>query len=1563
MSINIPRTGYPIFEANQVLKHTDLTSLFNYLDGQQQLTRTHLIGMGIVCGLEVSVNLSSTPPAIALTSGCGLTSEGYLLHLEATQLAYYQPPRPVSAQLFAPTPDQSTTEENLSFYSVMELFEQGGDERRPLNQDAEGRDRPPGDLQAFLTDQVLVVVWESNDQRRDSCLIDCDDRGKDRSFRLRFFLLPRTQTSDSSTLTADYLLRQGYGLDQLPNHWRSLPTEKVFNARHHFFQDFELRVRRFGYTEETVTGNAGTVPAIRLTQVKTYDNFCQSYYQVCDQAITAIAATFRELFRLFSPLLTRFQPNPTDFNALETQLRLRLQKIWSPENPDPITLETVEAQYALQYFYDYLSQLVAAYEELANAAFDLMEDCEPDLRRFPKFLMLGVLPFAASPPCAFPSPYRSDFVQPPLYNGNALRVKQVRHLYDRLIRLCATDCFLMLPFYDTPLKITPSKDRSFPLSEQAIPYYLNYPNVYQFWSYEACRKGISGRHPAYFYPLTSATPVDLVHRLDAYSFYRIEGHIGEGTRNALEQVRTYQERYNLPFDIITLKIGTSASLQDLNVSGQLDDLEADFGRMKDRFLKLWNKNEERWSDNALINTLKRLFFDQEKLSNITDTQLFNPILALAGNADRYQYEPQTNINNQPTGQYRLFIINDAGVRIARYAPPDGSDLIDFSGLAPEVVQQEQRRIAEAIAAYLSVGKVNYGVEPASPTNAISYRLRLFLPNDTVDLPVNTNNTPRGTAPIHLLSQNTFFVNFDQNRLPFINQSEFQDFQTLFNLLDRDDEGDNIPAFLARNPEAASCLNYFEFKGLMEVYQQRLEKLMELHLFHKFAELHPGMEHLGGVPQGGTFILVYVDGKEVVNDLLLREREVGVRSRTSAIRELATFPFSFLSIAAMSQAALNRADIVVADFCLPYPCGSTTPPVSYILAQPRPIVLLEKTAFCEDDETAYEFLLDPPGGILRGEGSYQEGDRYYFQPSRIQQDVVTELAITFTYVVEGAFDTLTVVIYPEPNAELSISEGETYCNNDPALPLALKKGTDPAIELLQVTINGEVADQLDPSRYARDGETESVELVARLRDRRTNCENTVTRTVTINPAPNADFRFVPPPNDSGGYCAEGGEQGETVVFEPVQSGIDSRFVVVKDGESSEVDDGKISLKDYSRSAEPVKLTVIHNAWQGRCRAEVQKQITIFPIPDANLTLSTNQVCSTGKPIDITLNPTNPGQRPGTLQAFYPNGEPIPGAIREEPPQFLPNRIENFDDANTLRVRIVYTVTGEGGCQNSREQFVTVYRTPEVNFKVEIVRATAEEIVVRVSDIQPQGNIDGLFFQWNTNGGSPDTRSLSNRNFSVTYKREELGNRTEIVISLTVYNGIGVGLYCSSGLTERRVPIPPRNGGERPNPRTGEAVDPNQPNFDSPSDTDVLLNRRLENYRESVDRLRREVGIRGDMTADQFANRLLTLDRTVDETEAIRHYEEGIRALLKLYRQSTEEQQSAIAQLIASSTASLLDRLVIGDLTDDHINRFQETFNLIRDAGIDRSNIRSTWNPETLTNTVDVTVLDRLDQLLQ
>jgi hypothetical protein len=45
--------SYPDFVPDQLLTSDNLNQLFGYLDEQGRMTRTNLIGIGIVCGLDV----------------------------------------------------------------------------------------------------------------------------------------------------------------------------------------------------------------------------------------------------------------------------------------------------------------------------------------------------------------------------------------------------------------------------------------------------------------------------------------------------------------------------------------------------------------------------------------------------------------------------------------------------------------------------------------------------------------------------------------------------------------------------------------------------------------------------------------------------------------------------------------------------------------------------------------------------------------------------------------------------------------------------------------------------------------------------------------------------------------------------------------------------------------------------------------------------------------------------------------------------------------------------------------------------------------------------------------------------------------------------------------------------------------------------------------------------------------------------------------------------------------------------------------------------------------------
>ncbi|MEM7061809.1 MAG: hypothetical protein AAF572_01415 [Cyanobacteria bacterium P01_B01_bin.77] len=1627
MTITIDGNGYPIFEANQVLKYTDLNGLFNYLDAQHRLTRTHLIGIGIVCGLTVTIDdtIAATAPVIQVSPGCGITSEGYLIHLGETRLTHYQTAVAVPARLFAPTAADDA--DTPSPYTVVELYSQSllDDERRSLAENPNGSARDQDAVQDFLADQVLVVVCEPEDEQRDSCLVDCDDRGKDRSFRTRFFMLPRTQGQETAdaNLSAERLLRQGYQIDT------ALDVEALFTRRQDFWQAFELRVQRFGYTQETPETVAEPIPVVRLGQIKTYDALLRNYYDVCDRAIDAIATVLPNLFQVFSPFFSTFNPNAADFDGLSDRLKGHLQAIWVPTDNDDDT-EIVETQYAIQYFYDYLSQIVAAYQELLDVVFDLIDDCDPDCRRFPKFLMLGLLDSEPTEDsiCAPPSPYRSHFTQPPLYNGNAQRVKQVQHLHERLRRLCQEDTFYLLPFYATPLKITPSKDRSVPLSQQAIPYYLNYPNLYRYWNYDACRKGISARHPAYFYPRGLGTSVeatdDLLHRLDAYNFYRIEGHIGESKTSALTQIKDYQQRYNLAFDVITLKLAPTADFDDLILSGHFDDLEADFGRLRDRFLKLWDKNEDTWSQNIFLNTLRQVFFTQEGLSNLSEADVSNQILVRSQTTDNFEFEVQVDSENEPTSQYRLYIVNASGNRIAQYAPRAFatslvSEVIDFSGLSDTEVRREQERIASEISACLSLGKVTFGLQfqpgPFLSTSILPrYQLVLSV-EDRFTLPVPPSGDASGAAPIRFLSRDAFTIIPDSDNNPIISQSPFRDFETLYGLLrDLPSEGGEggLPP---GNTEAAECLNYFEVKGLMEVYRHRLERLKELHLFYKYAGLHPGMEHLGGVPNGGTFILVYVDGQDIIEDILTAESNPIFQERTNAINPFVSFPISFFSLSQIQQIIFNRADIVVADFCLPYRCCGDTPTTNYVLEKPRPIVLLERAAFCQDDETRYEFMLSPEGGTLKGEGSVlDEADgQYYFQPSRIAGEIINERVITFTYVVDGSYDTFTVALYPEPTGTFAVN-GEsisgqvmTLCNDAPAVVITVT-GNHSAIETQRLTANEQplIEGRLVPSQFAQTSDAEEVRIVAFLRDRRTDCEGTIDTTFRILQAPNTNFTITPSVA-TGDYCAE----GQTLTFQPEASNLVRSIFRINNtpisGNSLQLDYNNI-IESYDTDT----LDIVHQADNevGCTSFSDPITITVYPIPILDMSLP-NEICSGRGPI----NPIREADGEPRCQAFLldDDGNRVANitarVLTGSPLRFDPRGV-NFDDDNVgarrlRRLQVSCTVTGEGNCSAADTEAVTVYRTPsddDITFRVSPDQPPAQPFVPFQVEVSVDNRItwaaaetENIRLIWTSNGDIAGNSQISLAEFlntPVVFRfspRALINNQQErFLIRVTVVNN-----QCSGNrITVWDRPIPTGQddggeGGESGGPRIpnlpigggsggGIVLDPLNPNLpgggivnnpvrglgvDMAAST---LDQRMVGYRRRLTELQPRMGARESADSQQLAARLLTLDRTIPEVQATQRYRERITSLLNRWRSlDNQNQRSTLAELIALSTASFLDRLVVSEVTDELEAQLAEILTNLRGAGLDLAQILAIWQPAELDNVVESVTLNHLRSLLQ
>ena len=65
------------------------------------------------------------------------------------------------------------------------------------------------------------------------------------------------------------------------------------------------------------------------------------------------------------------------------------------------------------------------------------------------------------------------------------------------------------------------------------------------------------------------------------------------------------------------------------------------------------------------------------------------------------------------------------------------------------------------------------------------------------------------------------------------------------------------------------INFSKLKGLADLVKKREEKDKEKSMLQSFIESHPGLEHTGGVPRGGTFVLLYSSStSRVVADMSL-----------------------------------------------------------------------------------------------------------------------------------------------------------------------------------------------------------------------------------------------------------------------------------------------------------------------------------------------------------------------------------------------------------------------------------------------------------------------------------------------------------------------------------------------------------------------------------------------------------------------------------------------------------------------------------------------------------------------
>ncbi len=189
-------SDYPKFVADQVLTSDNLNDLFGYLDEQGRLTRANLSGIGIVCGLEIIAAADGS--SIKITKGVGVTSSGYLVTMP--EVTYTKR----TTEIF----DAVKSQYYNKFVNISEPSQKF--DLWELKQEAES-EGTTALTKTFLTDgdKVVLIFVELLEENNKNCDPNsCDDKGTQVTVSFRPLLVKQSDAANlissagSDTLTA-----------------------------------------------------------------------------------------------------------------------------------------------------------------------------------------------------------------------------------------------------------------------------------------------------------------------------------------------------------------------------------------------------------------------------------------------------------------------------------------------------------------------------------------------------------------------------------------------------------------------------------------------------------------------------------------------------------------------------------------------------------------------------------------------------------------------------------------------------------------------------------------------------------------------------------------------------------------------------------------------------------------------------------------------------------------------------------------------------------------------------------------------------------------------------------------------------------------------------------------------------------------------------------------------------------------------------------------------------------------------------------------------------------------
>ncbi|MFD2036116.1 hypothetical protein ACFSKL_15040 [Belliella marina] len=534
-----------------------------------------------------------------------------------------------------------------------------------------------------------------------------------------------------------------------------------------------------------------------------------------------------------------------------------------------------------QYNYDFLLDLVATFNEIRKSTSQIDAICNHDLHAFPKHIMLGTI----NDPT-----FRHGF-----YKSSALaNDSQVRAKITSLLRRFETILNAYTTNYGIEVQIRPSVVCG-SLGKKAIPsYYGNNKAVFTNWKFGLDYLGQSKLN----------TEDSLRRDLSCKDFFRIEGVYDKNWATALDTVLKKRKAYGLNFDVICL--GTEMSLEEI----KLENYPAFFNDLQTH-LTAWKAQQSCLFETAITflsgfstkengghNHIKDYFVKDFGILDVYAAPSAKTVFGIMESASKPAEEVKTeriatetkvsepiyyNYSTRKIDQIEEVQYYKEPIKhypITNGAEDIGLAFLDFNTIEAKYSYNDylayfDKGIIKAIPDLVNWESTDKKMRVTYPTQLIA-AIRALLNQVPSDLDnINDAQLKSYDSALNNLCQlvNTAFNFINDTINDPKNKYEKQDFE------------DHYLAILNRLKDNC-CAGDF----LRVIFQETLIRkanILKETMFGNFVNRHPGMVHMAGVPNGGTFLIVYN----------------------------------------------GRNNKVIADFALPYMCCSKNAPIAFMITPP------------------------------------------------------------------------------------------------------------------------------------------------------------------------------------------------------------------------------------------------------------------------------------------------------------------------------------------------------------------------------------------------------------------------------------------------------------------------------------------------------------------------------------------------------------------------------------------------------------------------------------------------------